>query len=731
MSLNLFATVAPEQVLAEIARVEAAFAAGDTTRRCDVSAARADGGEILNAINRLIDNAHAPVDALDKALRHMADEHDRGDIEVVIPTGQFRGQFGEMAQGINDLVNAHIDVKKQAMACVKGISEGDFNAPMAQLPGKKAFINDTLETLRGNLKGLISEMNHMSAEHDKGDIDVFVSADKFSGDFGVMARGVNSMVAAHIDVKKKAMACVKEFGEGNFDAPLEQLPGKKAFINETIEKLRGNLKGFIHEMTHMSAEHDKGDIDVFVRADKFQGDFATMATGVNDMVAGHIAVKKKAMACVKSFGEGNFDAPLEQFPGKKAFINETIETLRTNLREITAEIQSLINASTEGRLSERGNDRRFVGDFAGLVRGINGMLDAILDPISEGNRVLALASNGNLKERVEIDCHGDHQKMKDAINSLIDNLRSFAVNVGNASENVAQGSNQLAISSEQLSEGATEQAASAEEASASMEQMAANIKQNADNASQTEQIARQSSRDAELSGLAVEKAVAAMRTIADKIGIVQEIARQTDLLALNAAVEAARAGEHGKGFAVVASEVRKLAERSQTSAAEISAVSTDTVTAAAEAGEMLTKLVPDIQRTAELVTEISAACREQDIGASQINEAIQQLDKVIQQNAGASETISTTSEQLASQAEELQGSIAFFQFDGSGVQASAAPKKSVRAGSKAPPQSQPKPRQSEAKPNSVSHQQERAQGFALDMTTGGDDFEDFDFGRAA
>ncbi len=159
--------------------------------------------------------------------------------------------------------------------------------------------------------------------------------------------------------------------------------------------------------------------------------------------------------------------------------------------------------------------------------------------------------------------------------------------------------------------------------------MASNIKQNAENAAQTEKIARQSSKDAELSGEAVHRAVIAMQTIAEKITIVQEIARQTDLLALNAAVEAARAGEHGKGFAVVASEVRKLAERSQTAAAEIGAVSSDTVKAAQEAGEMLTRLVPNIRKTSDLVAEISAACREQDIGSSQINEAIQQLDKVI------------------------------------------------------------------------------------------------------
>lgn len=200
-----------------------------------------------------------------------------------------------------------------------------------------------------------------------------------------------------------------------------------------------------------------------------------------------------------------------------------------------------------------------------------------------------------------------------------------------------------------------------------MEEMAANIKQNADNAAQTEKIARQSSKDAEASGEAVNRAVVAMRTIAEKISIVQEIARQTDLLALNAAVEAARAGEHGKGFAVVASEVRKLAERSRAAASEISSLSGETVQVATEAGDMLNRLVPDIRKTAELVAEISAACREQDIGASQINEAIQQLDKVTQQNSGASEEMSATSEELAAQAEELQSSIAFFKVDASSV----------------------------------------------------------------
>jgi methyl-accepting chemotaxis protein len=286
-----------------------------------------------------------------------------------------------------------------------------------------------------------------------------------------------------------------------------------------------------------------------------------------------------------------------------------------------------------------------------------------------------------------------------------------------------------------MSQGATEQAAAAEQASASMEEMAANIKQNADNAAQTEKISRQSAKDAELSGEAVTRAVDAMRTIADKIGIVQEIARQTDLLALNAAVEAARAGEHGKGFAVVASEVRKLAERSQTAAAEISAVSGDTVKAAQEAGEMLQRLVPDIRKTAELVSEISAACREQDIGANQINEAVQQLDKVTQQNAGASEEMSATSEELAAQAEELQTSIAFFRTDSAGGRGGRAPARAPARTStfKAPAKSAARPVGKSASPakSPVHAQQARAQGFALDLTSGGADAEDMDFRESA
>jgi methyl-accepting chemotaxis protein len=288
--------------------------------------------------------------------------------------------------------------------------------------------------------------------------------------------------------------------------------------------------------------------------------------------------------------------------------------------------------------------------------GEPGQISEIANRIADGDLQISF------DERRKYDEKSVYASMKNMVQSLTD----VVGNVQSASENVSSGSQEMSSTSQQMSQGASEQAASAEEVSSSMEQMGANIRQNADNALQTEKIALKAAEDGKEGGEAVSKTVEAMKDIADKIAIIEEIARNTNLLALNAAIEAARAGEHGKGFAVVAAEVRKLAERSQKAAEEISQLSKSSVDIAEKAGELLSKIVPDIQKTAELVQEISAASGEQKSGADQINKAIMQLDQVIQQNASASEEMASMAEELSSQSEQLQSTMAFFKTNGGG-----------------------------------------------------------------
>ncbi|OHD23165.1 MAG: hypothetical protein A2Y38_00960 [Spirochaetes bacterium GWB1_59_5] len=318
---------------------------------------------------------------------------------------------------------------------------------------------------------------------------------------------------------------------------------------------------------------------------------------------------------------------------------------------------------------------------------VNQPLTAVLkrvESLREGN----LAADGaSLQRRDEIGTLSKALdetvfRLGEAVARVQSGSHSIAVSsedLSQAAKKMTMGVQEVAGSSQQLSQGASEQAASAEQVSASVEQMSANIRQNSENAQQTERIADKAALDAASGAQAVRETIFAMRSIVDKIAIIEDIARQTNMLSLNASIEAARAGVHGKGFAVVASEVGKLAERSRAAASEISAMTVKSMAVADMAGEMLERMVPDIRRTAELVRDISAASREQDSGASQISKAIIQLDSVIQHNASLSEEFGATSDQiaeqsamvastaseLASQASGLREAVAFFRLESS------------------------------------------------------------------
>lgn len=284
-------------------------------------------------------------------------------------------------------------------------------------------------------------------------------------------------------------------------------------------------------------------------------------------------------------------------------------------------------------------------------------------PVQNAVTVAERIAEGDLSVTLTSSSNDEVGHLLEAMNAMVEKLKGVLSEVSLAAQSVSSTSEQLSGAATQLSEGASNQASAAIQAAASVEEMSSAIRQNADNATETESIAVKSSERMVLEATAVAQTVSAMKEIVGKIGVIEEISRQTNMLALNAAIEAARAGEHGKGFAVVASEVRRLAERSQAAAMEIATVSETSVGIAEKAGISLANLVPDIRKTAALVQNISAASREQDTGATQVSQAIQQLDTVVQHNAAASEELAATAHELSSQAVHLEKVISFFVFD--------------------------------------------------------------------
>lgn len=327
------------------------------------------------------------------------------------------------------------------------------------------------------------------------------------------------------------------------------------------------------------------------------------------------------------------------------------------------------NEASEAAIAAAGKDSTFVGFLMlastilgfGLAIGLGTVLTRMITkPVFAGVAYAQALAEGDLTRELDVRQRDEIGMLADALREMNARIREIIGTVQESTGNVAGGSCQISESAQSLSQGSTEQAASVEEVSASMEQMAANIRNNAANASETERLSREAADDARKGGVVIGKTVQAMRDIAERIVIIEDIARNTNLLALNAAIEAARAGEQGKGFAVVAAEVRKLAERSQKAAGEISELSGSSVAVAEEAGALFEALVPKIQNTAELVMEITSSSREQDSGAMQINQAIMQLDNVVQQNASFSEELASMSEELSGQCESLQEAIAYF-----------------------------------------------------------------------
>ncbi|MFW9620558.1 MAG: methyl-accepting chemotaxis protein [Macromonas sp.] len=448
----------------------------------------------------------------------------------------------------------------------------------------------------------------------------------------------------------------------------------------SLHTMQTSLQTMVADADTLVTAAVQGRLSTRADATRHQGDFRKIVEGVNHTLDAVIGPLNVAAQYVDDISRGVVPAPIT------GVYHGDFNTLKNNLNTCIAAINALIvdadvlaNAALQGKLSTRADATRHQGDFRKIVEGVNATLDAVIGPLNEAMSVLGAVEQGDLSRSVQGQYQGDLLALRNMVNNAVAKMDGVITEVLNATETLSAASEQISVTAQSLSQASSEQAASVEETSASVEQMTASIGQNTENAKVTDSMASQAARQATEGGESVAATVSAMKQIARKISIIDEIAYQTNLLALNAAIEAARAGSHGKGFAVVAAEVRKLAERSQVAAQEIGEVANSSVELAEKAGTLLGEIVPSIQKTSDLVQEISAASEEQSSGAGQINAAVGQLSQTTQQNAASAEQLAATAEEMASQVERLQSTMSFFKLASAGAADKPTPSASKNA----------------------------------------------------
>ncbi|GAK60434.1 methyl-accepting chemotaxis sensory transducer [Candidatus Vecturithrix granuli] len=466
---------------------------------------------------------------------------------------------------------------------------------------------------------------------------------------GVISLTIWLVVRGIVKPMIKGVDFAKAIAEGHLDVTLDvHQHDEVGILSEALRNMQTTIKDVLSETEHLTQSIQAGNLTTRGHAENFRGAWRELIMGINNVIEAFVAPFTVAASHIDRIAKGDIPERLTyQYQGDFNTLQNNLNSLIDAMNEITdiAEAIAIGNLSVTAR--ERSEHDRLMQALNAMIRALNEVV-ALAEAIAEGDLI------------VDANERSEHDRLMQALNAMIERLHDIVTSVRLAADNVTNGSQQLSISAQQVAEGASEQSTAAEEASSSVEEMAANIRQNADNSLQTEKIATRAAEDARQAGQAVVQTVQAMNQIAKKVAIIEEIANQTRMLSLNATIEAARAHEHGRGFSVVASEVRALAERSQEAAEEITELTNSSVEIAGNAGKMLDQLVPDIQKTSELVLEISAASNEQSSGSEQINMAIQQLDQVIQQNASTSEEMASMAEQLAGQARQLQKIMTYF-----------------------------------------------------------------------
>jgi methyl-accepting chemotaxis protein len=595
---------------------------------------------MIEAVKALTDDAHM-----------LAEAATEGNLLTRADAERHQGEFRKIIEGVNSTLDAFVAPFYATAECVARIGIGQIPEMItAEYKGDYSDIKESLNSCIGNVNSLIADVNMLVQAALEGRFETRADVERHQGDFRTIVEGINKTLDTVVEKSVWYEAIIDAVP---FPIHVTDTDMNWTFMNKPFEKLLVNA-GRIRDRVSAQGLPCSNAAANICNSDGCG--IKQLNRGINESFFDWHGSKCKQDTSYLLNQKGDkigYVEVVQDLTGmitNKEYTNEEVDRLANNLLLLArGDLGFDLDIRPADQYTKEAHENfSKINNSLKEVKAAMELIESVAKEIAQGNLMLTIKPRSSQDELMA------------ALATMVEKLNGVVNEVKAAAENVASGSRQMSTNAEQMSQGASEQAASAEEASSSMEQMSANIKQNADNSIQTEKIAVKSSEEANEGGKAVARTVSAMKEIADKINIVEEIARQTNMLALNAAIEAARAGEHGKGFAVVAAEVRKLAERSQSAAGEISELSSNSVEVAEKAGSLLANILPSIEKTADLVKEITAASREQDAGAEQINKAIQQLDTVIQKNASAAEQMSSTAEELSAQAEQLQSAVAFF-----------------------------------------------------------------------
>ncbi|MBS1210123.1 MAG: methyl-accepting chemotaxis protein [Proteobacteria bacterium] len=470
-----------------------------------------------------------------------------------------------------------------------------------------------------------------------------------------------------------AALVANKIARGDLSSVIELRAGDTTSLLYAMKIMQESLIGIVGEIKEIVGAANKGDFNAKMTMNGKAGYTKELSELLNQLSETVDMVFKDTIRVASALAKGDLSQKVTRdYEGAFNQVKMAVNTTAESLTKIVGEIREVVAAANKGDFSIKMN----LADKAGYTKDLSDLLNQLSNTvdgaIKDIGSIAQSLEGGDLTKQIAREYQGDFDRLKQALNNTVTKLAQTISEVNNTTETLASATVQVSSTAQSLSQASSEQAASVEETSASIEQMTASIQQNTENAKVADGMSAEGSNKAAEGGEAVNETVGAMKEIAKKIGIIDDIAYQTNLLALNAAIEAARAGEHGKGFAVVAAEVRKLAERSQVAAQEIGQLAVNSVSMAEKAGKLLDEIVPATKKTADLVQEITAASEEQTAGVNQVNTAMSQLSQITQQNASASEELAATAEEMSSQAGNLQELMAFFNIGNTGKPATRA-----------------------------------------------------------